>query len=268
MKKLLLILILIKTLYCHDIDSSLSSLSSICSRELSRKVRKYIEKEITPMISLNELPETCQLNPKYDMYILQEKSKKEIEKGDWKCNICNKHFKNEYYIDKHMDNKHNDKLLNTSSICLADLCSIFGCNINTIKKTTIDTKQFTNQPSCTKEDEEKNKYKCQVLMKRCFINTRNEQLFYDKICSKIHCKKGSLVGTIITNNNDEGNISYWLLQLVVAFIILCGLAFYALATDSFTRLYIYFTKKSKPTSKSSKSMWSSLLKKTSNKKMY
>ena len=103
-------------------------------------------------------------------------------------------------------------------------------------------------------------------MKRCFVNTRNEQLFYDKICSKIHCEKGSLVGTII-NNNDEGNISYWLLQLVVAFVIVCGLAFYALATDSFTRLYIYFTKKSKPTSKSSKSIWSSLLKKTSNKKM-
>jgi hypothetical protein len=82
--------------------------------------------------------------------------------------ICNKHFKNEFYIDKHMDNKHNNMLVNTTSICLADLCPIFGCEIKNKYIKKVDSKQFMNQPSCTKEDEERNKYKCQVLTKRCF----------------------------------------------------------------------------------------------------
>jgi hypothetical protein len=238
-----------------------------CSRELSRKVRQYIVKEIYPLLSLDELPDTCQLNPKYDMYLVQENARKEIEKGDWKCNFCNKHFKNEFYMDRHMDNKHQDKLQNSTSICLADLCPIFGCDKLTDKSINKIDKQFIHKQSCSKEDEEKNKYKCQILMKRCFINTKNEKIFHDKVCSKIHCEKGQLMGSIIENN--ENNISYWLLQLVLAFVILIGLAFYALATDSFTKIYVYFTKKSIPTrSKESSLLSSFFVKKKSNKKIY
>jgi len=260
---LLLLLIILNIITCNEIYS--------CKRDLSRKVRKYIEKEIYPLLSLDELPDTCQLNPKYDMYLIQEKAKKEIEKGDWKCNFCNKHFKNEFYMDRHMDNKHQDKLQNTSSICLADLCPIFGCDNNdnnnnnkSIKK--INNKQFIHKPYCTKEDEEKNKYKCQILMKRCFINTKNEKIFNDKVCSKIHCERGQLVGTIIDEKN-ENNIAYWLLQLVVAVVIIVGLLFYALASDSFTKIYVYFTKKNVPTRSNKSSLWPFNNKKN-NKKLY
>ena len=257
---IVLLLLIVNLSNSYEINHS-------CSRELSRKVRRYLEKEVYPLLLLDQLLDSCQLNPKYDMYFTQETAKKEIEQGDWKCGLCNKHFRNEFYMDRHMDNKHQDKLQNTTSICLADLCPIFGCDNFSDKSTKkIDNKQFIHKPSCSNEDEEKNKYKCQVLMKKCFTDSKNEKTFYNKVCSKIHCEKGQLVGTIIDGRNED-NVSYWLLQLVLAFVILVVLALYALATDTFTKIYVYFTKKSIPTRSKKSSFWA-FNKKKSNKKIY
>ena len=64
----------------------------LCSRDLSRRVRLLIKKQIFPHLTVapNLLPATCQLNPINDAFLDQEDNKTEIQKGDWKCSYCNK----------------------------------------------------------------------------------------------------------------------------------------------------------------------------------
>jgi hypothetical protein len=75
-----------------DDIKSLDGKAETCSRSLSRRVRSFIAKEIFSELSIDprQLPKTCQLNPLLDPYIEQEKNKIEIQKGEWKCQYCNK----------------------------------------------------------------------------------------------------------------------------------------------------------------------------------
>lgn len=86
----------------------------VCSREISRKVRDFLDRDVFTLLPATmkpqDLPSTCQLNPKFDLYYSQEKAKTEIHRADWQCGFCGKHFKSEFYMDRHMHNKHADKL--------------------------------------------------------------------------------------------------------------------------------------------------------------
>lgn len=79
---------------------------------MSRKVRSFIQKEIYPHLPIepSELPEICQLHPTNDLYLDQELNKTEVQRLDWKCAYCNKHFRTEFYLDRHMSTRHSDKL--------------------------------------------------------------------------------------------------------------------------------------------------------------
>jgi hypothetical protein len=186
------------------------SLENSCSRSVSRKVRDYLNNKVYSQLpfSADKLPFECSLHPHYDLYNDQELHKKELIKSDWKCGYCNKHFKSEHYIDKHMYNKHSDKLLmnTTSSSCLASLCPVFGChssqnvNKNEVSFFSKKKKFGTNDGDvCTTIQVEKNKYKCERTLKSCFnddqftINGENlHDYFHNSICEKIHCNHGRL----------------------------------------------------------------------------
>jgi hypothetical protein len=101
-----------------------------CSREIARKVRSYLQKDVFSKLDFpaTELPDSCQLNPKHDAYLDQEQHKSEVNRNDWTCLYCRKHFKSQFYLDRHMSLKHTDKLASNSTICLADMCPIFGCH--------------------------------------------------------------------------------------------------------------------------------------------
>lgn len=147
-----------------------------CSREISRKVNRYLSKEIFPHLTTHaeKLPLSCQLNPTLNIYRDHENHKVEVSRGDWRCVYCNKHFKSEFYMDRHMENKHFDKIANESSVCLADLCPIFGCHLsNQVKDTEngeknmgVNPKRFNDFEMCSREEIEKRKYRCEVMIKR------------------------------------------------------------------------------------------------------
>ena len=64
----------------------------LCSRDLSRRVRSIIKKQIFPFLTIDPklLPTVCQLNPINDAFLDQEDNKTEVQKGEWKCSYCNK----------------------------------------------------------------------------------------------------------------------------------------------------------------------------------
>ncbi len=105
---------ILSIVFCLCIVLVLNQYGNCCSRETSRKVRDYLKREIFPVlpneISPHHLPESYQLNPRFDLYQLQEINTAEFNRGDWKCGFCGKHFKNEHFMDRHMENKHQNKL--------------------------------------------------------------------------------------------------------------------------------------------------------------
>eukprot|EP00981_Chlorochromonas_danica_P000377 scaffold90_cov163-Ochromonas_danica.AAC.32 len=122
--------------------NSTSTSSSACSRGISRKVRKFLEKEIFSSLSIRpvDLPLACPLNPLRDLYHKQETSKNKIDYDEWKVGLlllllllsssC-------LLIPVDSGGENNTIAAHNSSspglpeeavpICLADLCPVFGC---------------------------------------------------------------------------------------------------------------------------------------------
>jgi hypothetical protein len=114
---LAVVVLVVCGLVCAHSGASNAAANSVnnkhqCSRPLSRKVRNFVEAEIFSKLTIkpNELPNNCQLNPKYDLYLDQERHKVEYSRSEWTCSYCRKSFKNEKYLDRHMDNKHQHRL--------------------------------------------------------------------------------------------------------------------------------------------------------------
>ena len=99
-----------------------------CSRTLSRRVRTYLNREVFSLLpetfAATSLPESCPLNPRYDIFLDQEIHKHERSRSEWECGYCRKSFKNEFYIDRHMDNKHSDKLVVNFALFMFLFCKI------------------------------------------------------------------------------------------------------------------------------------------------
>ncbi|CAN0001815.1 unnamed protein product [Scytosiphon promiscuus] len=118
-----------------------------CSREDSRQARKIAVKKIYPLLGADPssiIPPECPLHPELDMYKHQELNKALVSgrSDTFQCGYCQKQFKTEFYMDRHMDNKHADRLhladpdefggaadadAELSGHCLGDLCPALGC---------------------------------------------------------------------------------------------------------------------------------------------
>jgi hypothetical protein len=70
-----------------------------------------------------------------------------------------------------MDNKHFDTITYNPSVCLSDLCPIFGCNLDAklrnddynYRRFDYNGKKFTSLTKCSDEEIEHNKHKCEVI---------------------------------------------------------------------------------------------------------
>lgn len=220
-----------------------------CSREASRRVRSYLGASVYPKLSIGaeSLPLTCQIHPSLDLYRVQELSKQEVARGDWKCLYCGKHFRSEFYIDRHMHNMHRDRLDKAATTCLADLCPIFGCDQNNhglppLAASSSGTVQHTpshghrrkdfQASRCTQSEVERSKYRCEVMTKRCFglLDAPLQKAFYDRICAKLHCHDGTLRGILRDAADTEpiGSFVFWVLRALVAGMLLVFVFCYVL----------------------------------------
>lgn len=216
-----------------------------CSREASRRVRSYLSSSVYPKLSsgAESLPMTCQIHPSLDLYRTQEQNKQEVARGDWKCLYCGKHFRSEFYIDRHMHNMHSDRLDKAATTCLADLCPIFGCDQNNhgLPPPASSSGSMQHRPPapprkdfqasrCTQSEVERSKYRCEVMTKRCFglLDASLQKAFYDRICAKLYCHDGTLRGILRDAPEPIGSFVFWVLRALVAGMILVFVLCYAL----------------------------------------
>jgi hypothetical protein len=135
-----------------------------CSRALSRAVRETIDEEVIPALgpsapSVESLPPSCLLSFQADMYHEHENNKSVTHSELFKCGYCNKTFKSEMYLDRHMDNKHMDLIPSDRHHCLADLAPVFGVRLK-------DSKAFPSESTCQHTEIEKLTYRCTALARR------------------------------------------------------------------------------------------------------
>ena len=75
-------------------------------------------------------------------------------------------------MTRHMDLKHNDVIKPEQTVCLAEMCPVFGCSY--ILKTANDkskyrkegAKKFSNIEPCTKSDVDIRRSQCEKLLQR------------------------------------------------------------------------------------------------------
>lgn len=136
----------------------------ICSRELSRTVKSYINMNMFEVQDFDKysVPLSCPIHPLADPYYNQEKNWMRVSVREYQCMFCKKKFKSLYYMDRHMDNKHKDMLVESeNTYCLAELCQIFGCKPDDLES---HKKGFNNLQVCRRKDIDNAKKLCHELV--------------------------------------------------------------------------------------------------------
>jgi len=220
---------LLCTLYlavCLEIESSEteSYTHEYCSREESRLLAKYFKKHIYPALGFapEDLPHQCPFNPNYNMYKDQEINKTMITRHEWKCEICGKRFRSEFYLDRHMDNRHKS-LVQHDGGCVGDLCSMLGCKL---RKKTSDTNadifRSTQRNKCSSHDLERSKFRCETLLRKCFTNVPRADLLLEKfrnqLCNEMKCVNGALVA-IVKEKSDDDEISFSIVLTILSWVL-------------------------------------------------
>ncbi|CAF1662568.1 unnamed protein product, partial [Adineta ricciae] len=76
------------------------------------------------------IPYECIFSSRRDIFYEQESNKVKISQDEWLCKYCNKTFYSEHHLDLHLSTRHNDTLVqDEQSVCLADHCLIFRCDV-------------------------------------------------------------------------------------------------------------------------------------------
>eukprot|EP01038_Epipyxis_sp_PR26KG_P010694 gene10694-14361_t len=239
-----------------------TSRANSCSRSISRKVRRIIQKDVFEKFSIKpeQLSANCPLNPKFDLYLDQEQHKEEVSYSEWQCKYCNKKFVDEFYLDRHMDNLHQDKIQPNATICLADLCPIFGCNSQEKRQYISNNdyedyrvkqkKSFAALQKCTTKDTEISRHSCEILSEKCFsqlpfaMNKPKtgkilslEEKFNSLVCDNLRCINGVLKGAA-TYDNESPSILIWVAKVTIATVIIFLISLYVI----FSGLYKVFFK--------------------------
>jgi hypothetical protein len=103
--------------------------TSECPRLESAQARRIVEVVIQTMAEDlgRELLPSCPMHPSKDVYSRQNRHKEVGTNTLWRCGFCNKQFRSEAYLDRHMDWKHATEVDSNTTTCMADFCDVLGC---------------------------------------------------------------------------------------------------------------------------------------------
>jgi len=174
-----------------------TELTHPCSRQLSRQVRKQLEKEVVRPASqagLTVLPDGCPFDVSRDLWSYHErhKSRKRGSTSHWTCGICGKVFKSEHYLDLHMERSHMD-LAPAGGACLADHCEMFDACQDQIKVKRRSNRAPANRRQCDNSTMLQARHVCEDAMSRCFpLSQRSSRTlnakFSKELCRMLDCR--------------------------------------------------------------------------------
>uniref|UniRef100_A0A7S3LTN8 C2H2-type domain-containing protein n=1 Tax=Palpitomonas bilix TaxID=652834 RepID=A0A7S3LTN8_9EUKA len=120
----------------------------------------------------NFVPAECPLHPLKDMFRAQEDVKHELHNGHYRCDVCGKVFRSGYHMDKHLQNRHRSIISESKSVCLADYCYMFGCDVRSSGR-------------CNEKEVERKRLACQNVIHRCVPHSEEDH-HHDKFFMSTH----------------------------------------------------------------------------------
>uniref|UniRef100_A0A7S2NMS3 C2H2-type domain-containing protein n=1 Tax=Cyanoptyche gloeocystis TaxID=77922 RepID=A0A7S2NMS3_9EUKA len=208
-----LLILVVLQFYLSCVNAALyggaESSTASCNRFRSRIARNVIEEQIFPAADdvEYELPSDCPFARDNDILRLQELSKKEMWRDQWRCTVCSKVFKSEHFLDKHLENKHSSHISKNATVCLADMCDFLNCD-NLIRQMHYDEaledvpiENLGFDPTapiiCKDHVMERKKLACQAVMQRCFPPDNEatkylNDLFDREFCQRMTCSNQNL----------------------------------------------------------------------------
>lgn len=111
----------------HEHPSAL--LLKECPRSASAEALRIIDVVIRVIAedAHTVIAPSCPFHPDKDVFSRQNKHKLYEPGQFWRCEFCNKQFRSEAFLDRHMDFRHAHEAEKGSSVCLADFCDTLGC---------------------------------------------------------------------------------------------------------------------------------------------
>lgn len=109
----------------------MSTLLASCDRTRSKEARQALRRILWDSAEARkfELPHDCPLLPDADVLQWQEATKRPVSSSHWRCGLCGKNFRSEFFLDKHLARKHatagGEEALTSvrvEKVCLADFC--------------------------------------------------------------------------------------------------------------------------------------------------
>eukprot|EP00401_Gymnodinium_catenatum_P018234 CAMPEP_0117523282 /NCGR_PEP_ID=MMETSP0784-20121206/34647_1 /TAXON_ID=39447 /ORGANISM="" /LENGTH=283 /DNA_ID=CAMNT_0005319389 /DNA_START=14 /DNA_END=865 /DNA_ORIENTATION=- len=172
-----------------------TELAHACSRQVSRDVRKNLDKEVLkPATQAKADPWSldCPFNPALDLWGRHEQNKqrKRGQTQQWTCGICGKVFRSEHYMDLHFERKHMNETPK-NGVCLADFCEVFEvCQSETKYRRRRDRDV---EPACDNSTMLKARLHCEDAMAKCFpLGHQVSRTFHAKLtrqwCRVLDCR--------------------------------------------------------------------------------
>jgi len=172
--------------------------ASTCSIELSRQARAVVDEVFLPVVTHHgyQLPRQCPLHPDNDKMAFFAKSSKYLRRKRWQCEICEKIFSNQQYLDQHFENQHGDLIPKNSTVCLGDWCDIFGC-------TSLEDENDVPLP-CNELAMKRRNLECQQLMQLCFpVTSPDPSGKLHEFFSRQYCDQLSCTGNLVRLSPDQ-----------------------------------------------------------------
>lgn len=97
-----------------------------CDRTRSKEARYALDRLLWKPLNLLEilLSADCIAAPHNDILRAQESNKLPVQDSLWQCVLCQKLFRSEHVLDKHLARKHPNVRYDSGTTCLADLCGV------------------------------------------------------------------------------------------------------------------------------------------------
>lgn len=160
-----------------------------CDRLEAQQARRAIDAQVLPLLGRRDLlPEACPLRKEYDALLDQEIKKERIGSGHWKCGLCGKRFRNEWYLDKHLELKHNDSSDHGSRRCYADFCGVLvscGQLPGAAMRDGIVEERPPGEPEWCRSPESitERKQLCRATLQKCVMSPAKISRLGEQICS-------------------------------------------------------------------------------------
>ncbi len=170
-----------------------------CDRAASRRAEAILSEHVWPVVNAAgyELPSTCELHPARNMFAAHEQQKERVRATLWRCLVCRKTFRSEYWLDEHMARRHPELLPSAHAHeCLGDMCGILNCDSYGGKGS--DRAGWISATRCDPQRMGRERAHCRAVLRHCFPREAGAVALglHDRLsaqmCDAVRCGKDGL----------------------------------------------------------------------------